>query len=262
MGDELKPRLEGRVDDPKLQPGTPSPLVIEGKKGGDALAAARAGELAALEEAELLEETSSVPQPVGQSFWYYKRIPLSKLFPVSHLHAVKMVFPWILWVSIGWAGYAYFASVQGAWRPQTLPALMTLGALVLASGVVIVKLTYHELYRMTFGYEIDGLRLNLSRGIMLPVKGSLPLSPVTEVYVRRDALDVLLGLANLQIVVPLEATKRFALVEGLRYKDAVAFQTYMADQLSKLNFVPQVPDKNPETGERTEHRRHLANARA
>jgi membrane protein YdbS with pleckstrin-like domain len=204
-------------------------------------------------EAEIVEP----PRKPNHSVWYFNKIPLKELFPVSHIHSIKPVFNWLLLTITGWGAYAYFAHNYHGWKPQSPAMLGALAALGIATVIVAAKILYHELYRMRFNYEIEGFRLNIRRGIIIPEHASLPLLQMGEVYVRRDSLDLLLGLADVHIVVPLDATKRMALIEGLRLKTAYQFQDYLTAQLSKQVFVPQIPETNHENGEKTQFNRMI-----
>ena len=94
----------------------------------------------------------------------------------------------------------------------------------------------------------------VSRGIIFRNKGSLPLLPIAELYVRQNLVDFIFGLFEVHIVVPVDATRKFLMIDGLNKKNANALQEFLADQLSKQIFVPDIPKVNQETGRSTEYR--------
>jgi len=191
---------------------------------------------------------------VPQSMWYYKEIDVSRLFPLSRLYALRKSGLWLCLAAA--AALAWFLLQRFA-AAQSLLAAPNIGLYAAAAALLplLLSLTYHELYRLTYSAKIDGFRLVISRGVFFRERGSLPILPLSEIYIRRSFFDILLGLANVQVLTALDKTERFAAVEGLPAAHAEALQQFLSDQLSRQVFLADIPHVNKETGEETSYRR-------
>ena len=113
--------------------------------------------------------------------------------------------------------------------------------------VFLLRYLYAELYRATFLYGTEGLRLVISRGAFLRQKGSLPLLPVTEIYVKRNLIDIICGLCNVDVYTPMDTTRKFARIEALNPQDAESLQTFLGQVLTTQVFL--APDANKDEPE-------------
>ena len=96
-------------------------------------------------------------------------------------------------------------------------------------AVIIARFCYTFLYRRSYKYGIVRGRLHIVRGVVLKEEALLPLMPLTELYLRRNWLDLLFGLSNLHIAVALERAAKIAEIRGLRAPDAVQLREHILD---------------------------------
>ena len=96
-------------------------------------------------------------------------------------------------------------------------------------AVIAARFCYTFLYRRSYKYGIVRGRLHIVRGVILKEEALLPLMPLTELYLRRNWLDLIFGLANLHIAVALERAAKIAEIRGLRAQDAVQLREHILD---------------------------------
>lgn len=191
-------------------------------------------------EMQLREPT---PQQHVEELWYKTTLDLKKLFPISRRYPFRQTFTWFLTLALISAGYTFlYHSGQVRFDTSLLDSLRfeKLALLSVVSGVLILKLAYQFLHRAYFQYRAEGFRLIIERGIILRETGSLPLLPVAEVYVRRSVLDLIFGLYQVHVAVPIDAGKSMAKIEGLSKIHAFRLKDFLSDQLSKQVFIPSV----------------------
>ena len=200
--------------------------------------------------ADMPEEDDLVPQ----SMWYYKEIDLMKLFPMSRLYSMRRS---IFWLCVTLCAVAASIALHrlavlppgAAW--QRIP-LFVVG---IPAVILITRMLYWEFYRFRFSAKIDGFRIFVVKGVSFREYGSLPILPVSEIYIRRKPADFFFGMADVHITTCLDKTDRFACIEGLPMQHAEALQQFLSDQMSRQVAVADIPHVNKETGERTSHRR-------
>lgn len=167
---------------------------------------------------------------------------LSKLFPISWRATLKKLYPWItlcvsLLVARGtlsiWAQYFDLNH-----DTQDLINNSLIVCIFLTLAVTVLKGAYHELFRRSCKYVVDGNQLFISKGILLKEQGSFPLSRITDLYMQRSLGDLIFGLCTLQFSTPTQYSAHFARIEGLGNETAAALQSYLAtllEQNSNLN---------------------------
>ncbi len=188
-----------------------------------------------------------------QSLWYYKEIDLLNLFPISRLYAIRKIAVSLFAAILFWS--AYFAMYKFEMLPQRAlvlqPYLIGLTLFALFSNWL-----NHELFRLSYDVKIDGFRLFISRGFFIREQGSLPILPISEIYIRRSFLDMLFGLSNVQLLTALDKSERFACIEGLPVRRARALTQFLSDELGKQVALAEIPRVNKETGEETPFRQY------
>ena len=170
---------------------------------------------------------------------YRTKVDLRAKFPISYRYALRktisMIFVLVI-VALLYRLVSLNANLLGE-RFQ-LANMTGWGALLVASIVAAVKYIHAELYRRTFYYGLEGFRLVVSRGILVPQVGSLPLLPVSEIYIHRDFGDVLCHVCCVDLYTPMDDTRRFARIEGLSPRMAKELQTFLGQLLNVQIFLP------------------------
>jgi membrane protein YdbS with pleckstrin-like domain len=165
---------------------------------------------------------------------YHNKVALKEVFPISTRYALRK--------SLGWAAalLPFIAICAFSLRQAELGSLERRIVFWAETGAVMLlvfKYLYGELYRQAFNYEMEGFRFVISRGVILKKIGSLPLLPVTEIYIQRSPIDILCGLANVDIFTPMDQTRQFARIEALTPRDAHHLQTFLGDLLTTQVFL-------------------------
>ncbi len=156
---------------------------------------------------------------------------LKLIYPQPLRVLIRENLPWIaLGVALSlmiWAISGGGLDVHWINAQQLVAKKLVFLAAVLA--VIAVRLCYTFLYRASYRYEVFRGRLHIVRGVLLKEEALLPLMPMTELYIRRNWLDLLFGLANLHIAVALERASKIAEIRGLRFRDAVQLRENILD---------------------------------
>lgn len=182
-------------------------------------------------------------------------IDLKKRFPISRRLVLKEMSPWIFGFSLLIWFYrhnfapattsaplpssqvdATIAYAAHTWQLYTIDEILLYSS---AIAVLTVMGLYHELQRLFFQYKIEGFRLVIRKGIVLVEEGSLPLLPIAEVHARRNFFDLIFGLYQVHIAVPIDLVKSFARIEGLSKKNANLLIDFLSAQLSRQVAVPE-----------------------
>ncbi len=162
-------------------------------------------------------------------------VDLKKKYPIANRFVLRASFWWML-ICVGsaavlWLLYLHYLSSE---QVPLLASDLALKKLVIVAGtlvVFLVRTVYLLLFRWTYAYALHNKRLIVSRGVILREEASIPLTLLTELYLKRSWLDLLFGLNNLYIASPLERIKQIALIEGLSSATARALKSYLVGQL-------------------------------
>ena len=165
------------------------------------------------------------------------RVNLKMMFPVSFRYSLQQSVMLIAILAVALAASVKFIGLGGVVYPSTPAEILVAGCVHFLVLILVLKIVHEELKRHALQYETDGFRLVITRGILFKNEGSLPLLPVTEIFVKRDFLDFLFGLYELHVATPVNAARAFGLIEGLKYKDAHALEKFLANQLNRQIFV-------------------------
>lgn len=166
-----------------------------------------------------------------------KRFDLKRLFPISHLHVFKEVFPWLL--GLGIIRLALFFSGTDRLFEGDL-AVMDSGGLIITGlllGIIIIRACSVILRDSLISYAlINEDRLEITKGIVLRKRGSYPLSSITEVYVSQTWPELVFGLAKVDVATPAMRSGHVASIEGLERKTAEGLQRMLIDaaELKKM----------------------------
>lgn len=166
-------------------------------------------------------------------------IDLKKRFPISRRQLVKEMFPWLMgFTALIWLYWHNFSSAALVFSadPTPIDEIVLYGS---AFGILSAMTLYHLLQRIFFQYKIEGFRLIIRKGILLVEEGSLPLLPIAEVFARRGLLDLIFGLYQVHVAVPVDLVKSFARIEGLSKRNAALLIDYLSAQLSRQVSMPE-----------------------
>ena len=198
-------------------------------------------EVAAEEVSSLEFDEQDVAEDARDSkshLWYDHEFPLSERYPIESRFSLRKSFGWLVGTIALLLVYLVYYGLNGLAQVSDPVQMVALLVIRVMAAAFLIQLARWELFRLNFHYRIDGFRLVIEKGIIYKTEGSLPLIPVTEIYVKRDPLDTLFGLAQLQIVLPIAREKNFSVISGLSYLNALRFEEYLSEQLSNQIFLP------------------------
>ncbi len=182
-------------------------------------------------------------------------IDLSREFRISHRSVIKRSFVWIFVFAMlalcaataGWNSRAAIGDDNLANAIQHFLALFLLAG----TAICAVKLLYEELYRACYHYGIEAGHLVISKGVILKQRGAFPLTRITDVYLERAFRDFIFGLCNLQFSTPTTHSGKFARIDGLSKKTAVALQHRLTALLATVpTSMPASAESPPANGHR------------
>jgi hypothetical protein len=178
--------------------------------------------------------------PAPGTLWYDREQPLSDIFPISARFVLKKSLLSLIILALVIGAYIFYVPFEHLLNPETFYAMsffwVVRAALVFAIGQVI----YWELYRRTLVFGTDGFRLHISKGVIKKKIGSIPLIPVTELVIKHDNLDILLGLHQLHVLAPVDSGDHLGVLEGLSRESANNLEEFLATQLNNQIFIPDI----------------------
>lgn len=194
---------------------------------------------------------NGVPDDAPLSLWYFKRIEISKRFPMRRRFVFKQNVFWLLAAAFLGAVYLARHGWQQAFHPATSIQELEYFGVRVAAFVTALRLIYWDCYRKQFVAFTEGFRLFVDRGVFVRHRGSVPLLSFTEVYIRQDPLDMLFGLYVVHVHASGDPSKKIGMIEGLSAREAFELHRFFSEQMSRLVSVGNYPELNPETGEPT-----------
>lgn len=94
---------------------------------------------------------------------------------------------------------------------------------------------YQCLYFITYHYEMDDKNVVIRKGVIIKREITLPFSKITDVYVEQDLFDVVLGLYDVYISTPTVESGKFAHIDGLGKRGAVALRQRILDKVNSTS---------------------------
>jgi len=178
--------------------------------------------------------------PAPGTLWYDREQPLSDIFPISARFVLKKSLLSLIILALVIGAYVFYVPFEALLNPQTFYEISFFWAVRAALVFSIVQVSYWELYRRTLVFGTDGFRLQISKGVIKKKIGSIPLIPVTELVIKHDNLDVLLGLHQLHVLAPVDSGDHLGVLEGLSKESAHHLEEFLATQLNNQIFIPDI----------------------
>lgn len=171
-------------------------------------------------------------------------IELKSHYPISSRYIIRENY----WIVLMLAVFCYLALSAGTLT--NIPALNNLHVTdsrfwILLGGfmsiiILFVKAAYSALYRSTFQYRLEGQRLIIDHGVLLRERGAFPLENITDIYLRRNLIDFILGTSSLEILTPSRDSKRFAQIPGLIKTTAIRLQQVLLSVIEQSRVNHQI----------------------
>jgi uncharacterized membrane protein YdbT with pleckstrin-like domain len=188
----------------------------------------------------------------NDGLWYGRIYDLKVRYPISFLFVVKKLSVSLAIFSAALILFLILYSLTGFQEVLAGEASYFQYALYtfLRLGIVAILLQgfYWETYRNRFEYFIDGFRLHVNKGVFSRSEGSVALIHQSEVYIKQSIVDLLLGIYEVNVYSPLDDSRKYSLIEGLRKKDARTLRDFLVYQLNKQVSVANAPGLDKKSG--------------
>lgn len=156
---------------------------------------------------------------------------LSERYPIEITYSLKRSLPYLFACIVLWCYYLVAYDVVGGVGEETFMQWFLFLVTRLSIVAFALRLIYCELYRRSFTVTLEGYRLLITRGVAIQTQGSLPLLPVTEIYIRQTPLDALFGLYQVHVLAAIDPTHEFGMIEGLSRDNAIELHRLLSQKL-------------------------------
>ena len=175
----------------------------------------------------------------------FDQVNLKQMFPVSWRFVIQRSIGVIaLWVLVAVPSIRLIG-IEGIIHPERPFEILSAVVLALLGVAVGLRMLFEALELCALDYETDGFRLVIRRGVLFRKAVSLPLLPITEIYIERDFLDLLFALYDLNVATPVTGAKAYGLFQGLNRKNAQGLQHFLSKQLNRQIFLADQPQGVP-----------------
>ena len=99
--------------------------------------------------------------------------------------------------------------------------------------VVVFPVLIEYAYFVTYHYDADDNNLVIRKGIITKKEATLPFSKITDVYVDRDIVDVLLALYDVHFSTPTVESGTFAHIDGVSKKTAMELKQFVLEKINE-----------------------------
>lgn len=171
----------------------------------------------------------------------FDKVNLKKIFPVSYRYVLQQSAGTIAILILAATPTLRLLGAKHVFFPETSPEIFATSVLSLLFLTVLWKIMYETAHLWALQYESDGFRFVIRRGILYKKEASLPLLPVSEIYVERDFLDLLFGTYDLNVATPVGGSKALGAIHGLNGKNARGLEHFLARQLNRQIFLADQP---------------------
>jgi hypothetical protein len=172
------------------------------------------------------------------SLSWYENIDLDEIYPISFAFVLQHSLPFLF-------SYLVLIFLITLSRLDLLPVGIStlLGAygiyiLVLGAFMLLAVMGFWEVYRRSIDIQIEGMRLNITKGIFKKTTGALVLRAHNVVYLYQNPLDLLFGVYQLQVCGSNLPKTEYAHIPALVADDAFDLFRFLADEFSSQVSIP------------------------
>lgn len=192
------------------------------------------------------QNISNPAQHRGDMLWYNKEFDLYQQYPIALRFSLRKSYGWALLAILSLCSFLWFHGVSGLSEMEETMPRIHFTVFRVAIIALMISIGYWELYRRNFSYRIEGFRLLIERGILFKVYASVPLLPVADILVRRNFADILFGVYNVSLLIPVNAGEHLCTIPGLTRESSFGLREYLAQQLNNQVFIADAALKSVE----------------
>jgi membrane protein YdbS with pleckstrin-like domain len=186
------------------------------------------------------------------SFVWNQQNDLRHLAHISPLYPVLKSIWGLVPLGIAVALFLFWGLPLYLEDPTNTLVSKSLFCLRICAFIVLSYLAYWEAYRRMEKVEINGFRLEVTKGVLWKTRGSVHLLPHTTFFVtQKNFLYILLRLADLQVIPAFTPEPETVSISGLPVDRAHQLRSYLSQQTDRQLGTRSRP------GEDAEKRREL-----
>jgi hypothetical protein len=110
--------------------------------------------------------------------------------------------------------------------------------------VLSLQLLWEELYQMTYYYGIEAEHLIITTGVLLRHRNSLHISLITDIFLKRNVLELLFFTYSIQLANPSPEAPRTDEISFLSKRDAICLQDFLVNLIKEVHVSPMVGATN------------------
>lgn len=168
----------------------------------------------------------------------FKSLDLKKKFPLSKRNWFKQTFNWLAFGVVFLLASIWLFKTRNYYQGNSLSLnllLINLAGLI----IFLIKLIYIILYDWTIKYRIEDYSFMISKGVILKQQAVLPFAQITDLFVKRDFLDLIFGLYRFEIHSASDHEVGLGVIRGLSKKNADAMRRAMRQALDEYQVIYQ-----------------------
>jgi len=104
--------------------------------------------------------------------------------------------------------------------------------------VLSVRLFWEELYHMSYFYGIEAEHFIITTGVVLRHRNSLHVSLITDIFLKRNLLELLSFTYSIQLANPSPEAPRTDEISYLSRRDAVCLQDFLVNLIRDIHTTP------------------------
>lgn len=196
--------------------------------------------------AQPAQQLSLPAQQRNDVLWYNKEFDLYQQYPIALRFSVRKSYGWAVLAALALCSFLWIHGLSGLGEMEETMTRIHFTVFRGAILALVLSIGYWELYRRNFSYRIEGFRLMIERGILFKVYASVPLLPVADILVKRSFADMLFGVYNVSLLIPVNAGDHLCTIPGLTREASFGLREYLCQQLNNQVFVADAALKTVE----------------
>lgn len=182
----------------------------------------------------------------AEVLWYDREFNLDERFPIAERFSLRKSYPWLILAVVSFVSFVWFHGLFGFGQMEDTLTRVHYTVFRVSLVGLLLSVCYWEVYRRNFSYRTEGFRLVIERGIFFKVYASVPLLPVADILIKRNFADMLFGVFNVSILIPVNCGEHLCTIPCLTREMCFGLHGYLSEQLNNQVFVADAAINNVE----------------
>lgn len=196
--------------------------------------------------AQPAQRLSKPAQKRSEVLWYDREFELDERYPIAGRFSLRKSYPWLVLTVISFLSFLWLHGLFGFGQMEDTVTRMHFAVFRVSLVGLLLSICYWEIYRRNFSYRTEGFRLVIERGIFFKVYASVPLLPVADILIKRNFADMIFGVFNVSILIPVNCGDHLCTIPCLTREMCFGLHGYLSEQLNNQVFVADAALKNVE----------------